>query len=114
MPSNSPKIEPALIQVSGWEQADEHVYCIKDNGVGFDMKYVGKLFEVFQRLHPEKDFDGTGVGLAMVRRVIDRHGGPVCGRKARSDEGATSILLSPELRGLSVILNPFHTIIQGT
>ena len=87
--------ESALIQVSGWEEGDENVYCIKDNGVGFDMRFVNKLFEVFQRLHPEEEYGGTGVGLAIVKRVIDRHGGRVWA-ESKPGEGTTICFALPK------------------
>ncbi|MCO6388456.1 ATP-binding protein [Aliihoeflea sp. 40Bstr573] len=91
--------DPSVITITGGRDADGSTrYSVADNGVGFDMSYVGKLFQVFQRLHHSDEFDGTGIGLALTKRIIDRHGGSISA-EGTLGKGAMFTIELPDRKG---------------
>ena len=85
---------PAQVTIGCREEPRELVYYVRDNGAGFDPEYADRLFGVFQRLHSEKDFEGTGIGLSIVHRIVQRHGGRVWA-EGEVGKGATFFVALP-------------------
>jgi PAS domain S-box-containing protein len=97
------KKKEAEIEIGSYNEDNNIVYYVKDNGAGFDMRYYDKLFGVFQRLHSSNEFEGTGVGLAIIQKIITKHGGQVWA-DAKVNEGARFYISLPDSNNQKLIL----------
>ncbi len=98
----SRRSHPRKIAIGGWQQGEDSIYWVRDNGVGFDMKAAERIFQVLERLHSREDFEGHGVGLAIVRRVVERHGGRVWAESAPGEEATFYFSIKNERASLGL------------
>jgi signal transduction histidine kinase len=103
--------EFAIIEVGGIRVENENVYHVKDNGVGFNMENAHKLFNIFQRLHGQEEFEGTGIGLVIVKRIVEKHGGRVWA-EGRPKEGAKFCFALPVKKDLHKFYGDYSTLNQ--